>query len=230
MRTVNVLIAEDDFRVASIHEKFLNKMDDVLVVGKAINAKETMNLLDQVPCDLLLLDVYMPDKLGTDLLLDIREKHPNVDVVLITAATDKEFLEKAIRNGVQSYLLKPVTLERFQAIISTFLKKRELLDSVLEVSQELVDELFAPAKQLAPGDTKPLLPKGIDPITLKKVSEILEANAEGYSAEKVGQMMGASRTTARRYLEYLISVGKSRAELVYGVVGRPERHYFHLVK
>jgi CitB family two-component system response regulator CitT len=41
----------------------------------------------------------------------------------------------------------------------------------------------------------------------------------------MGEKMGASRTTARRYLEYITSTGEVTAELEYGIVGRPERRY-----
>jgi CitB family two-component system response regulator CitT len=49
---------------------------------------------------------------------------------------------------------------------------------------------------------------------------------KGASIEEVSEAMGASRTTARRYLEYLVSIQRLRAELEYGIVGRPERKYY----
>lgn len=70
---IKVVIAEDDFRIAQIQEGFLKRVSDVSLVGKALNAKETLNLLEQEEVDLLLLDIYMPDELGTDLLQKIRE-------------------------------------------------------------------------------------------------------------------------------------------------------------
>jgi response regulator of citrate/malate metabolism len=48
----------------------------------------------------------------------------------------------------------------------------------------------------------------------------------GFSAEEVGELIGASRSTARRYLEYMTTTGEVYADVVYGSVGRPERHYF----
>jgi two-component system CitB family response regulator/two-component system response regulator DcuR len=52
------------------------------------------------------------------------------------------------------------------------------------------------------------------------------ADTAGRSAEDVGELIGISRSTARRYLEYLIAEGMLYAEAVYGSVGRPERRYF----
>ncbi|MFD1458783.1 helix-turn-helix domain-containing protein [Scopulibacillus daqui] len=61
---------------------------------------------------------------------------------------------------------------------------------------------------------------------MSKVLDILDKSDSGLSAEQVGRRMGASRTTARRYLEYLISADYCRAEVEYGIVGRPERKYY----
>ncbi len=71
-------------------------------------------------------------------------------------------------------------------------------------------------------------PKGIDPLTLEKVKEIMQHTNHGITAEKLGEQIGASRTTARRYLEFLISEKEVVADLQYGTIGRPERIYFKI--
>ncbi|WP_226916932.1 hypothetical protein [Halomonas sp. FME65] len=53
----------------------------------------------------------------------------------------------------------------------------------------------------------------------------LIADGKPWSAEEVGAAMGASRTTARRYLEYMTGTGTLVAEVSYGSIGRPERRY-----
>ncbi|MDW7615894.1 response regulator [Peribacillus simplex] len=228
MLKIRAVIAEDDFRVADIHEKFLKNFDEIEVVGKAVNAKKTLRILEQKSPDLLLLDVYMPDQLGTDLLPDIRQKFPNVDIIMITAATDKEQLEKSLHYGVENYLIKPVEMKRFNQVIEEYLKKAHLMKSKQEIDQDFVDHILKKGTAASETNDGPALPKGVDEITLTKVIEVLEASDIGLSAEQVSGQIGASRTTARRYLEYLISVKKCKAEVVYGVVGRPERRYYKI--
>ncbi|CAK6477198.1 response regulator [Peribacillus castrilensis] len=228
MQKIRAVIAEDDFRVADIHEKFLKNFDEIEVVGKAVNAKKTLRILEQKSPDLLLLDVYMPDQLGTDLLPDIRKKFPNVDIIMITAATDKEQLEKALHYGVENYLIKPVEMKRFNQVIEEYLKKVHLMKSKQEIDQDFVDLILKKGSSVLESNDGQDLPKGVDEITLAKVIEVLEASDIGLSAEQVSGQIGASRTTARRYLEYLISVKKCKAEVVYGVVGRPERRYYKI--
>ncbi|KGR75164.1 transcriptional regulator [Ureibacillus sinduriensis BLB-1 = JCM 15800] len=224
---MRAVIAEDDFRVAAIHEKFLSNFKEIEVVGKALNGKETIELLKEQNPNLLLLDVYMPDQLGTELLPIIRKQFPDVDIIMITAATDKEMLSKALHYGVEQYLIKPVKMEMFHQTIEEYLQKSELLESKQEIDQDFVNRLFnrSTSHNHAREST---LPKGIDEITLVKVTEVLRSSSSGLSAEQVSEQIGASRTTARRYLEYLITVKECKAEVVYGVVGRPERRYYKI--
>ena len=71
------------------------------------------------------------------------------------------------------------------------------------------------------------LPKGIDQLTLEKVENIVQRlDEKGINADNMGEQLGISRTTARRYLEYLVSRGTVKPSLTYGSVGRPERLYF----
>ncbi|MFY0761721.1 response regulator [Metabacillus dongyingensis] len=222
---IKVAIAEDDFRIADIHEKFLETFNEIVVVGKSLNGEQTLQLLKMKEPDLLLLDVYLPDMLGSELLPLIREKFPKVSIIMITAATDKVFLEKALSYGVENYLIKPVSRERFDDIIQKFIKKHSLLTSDQKVNQKYIDLLFSKGKNENSGKGAGL-PKGIDEITLGKVNAVLQAKREGLSAEEVAKEIGASRITARRYLEYLSSVNQLKAEVVYGIVGRPERKYY----
>ncbi|MHC1729584.1 MAG: helix-turn-helix domain-containing protein [Syntrophobacteraceae bacterium] len=73
------------------------------------------------------------------------------------------------------------------------------------------------------------MPKGVDPLTLRKIRKVFSSPSDkSFSAEEVAEQIGLSRSTARRYLEYLISEGFLAADLLYGVVGRPERRYFRV--
>ncbi|WP_028301639.1 response regulator [Oceanospirillum beijerinckii] len=72
---------------------------------------------------------------------------------------------------------------------------------------------------------KVVLPKGIDGLTLEKIRQAFQSSREDFNAEEVGEKVGVSRTTARRYLEYLVSTEELIADVNYGTVGRPERRY-----
>lgn len=222
---IKVVIAEDDFRIAQVQEQFLHKVPDVKVVQKALNAKETMDILEKYEVDLLFLDIYMPDDLGTNLLAKIRDHYPSIDIIIVTAATEKTMLETAVRYGVSNYLLKPVTMEKFVEAVEEYKKKKKLLSHRDEVDQTLIDQYFGIANQLSSSQKD--LPSGVDRHTLEKVKEVMKELKGGISIEEMGEQIGASRTTARRYLEFLVSIDVCTAKHEYGVVGRPERKYYY---
>ncbi|RSL31691.1 response regulator [Salibacterium salarium] len=229
---IKVGIAEDDFRIASIHQELVNQVSDFQCEDQALNANETMTMLEKQPIDLLLLDIYMPDELGTNLLGKIRETYPSVDILIISASTDTEHVQKSLRYGVFDYIIKPVSLERLEKTLEEYRLFYQQLNETTEMTQDHIDKLTS--FRSSPNDSLPThgnieeeyLPKGIDVLTLQTVRQELEKTEAGVTAEDMGKHLGASRTTARRYLEYLISTDQAEAKPIYGIVGRPERKYF----
>lgn len=220
---MNVLITEDDFRVAHIHEQFLAEIDGITVIGKTSTCKETLDFVATQQPNLILLDNYMPDGLGIDLIDNINAISPQIDIILVSAENEMRYFEKALRKGVKGIIIKPATRENFVATIENYVAKQKLLENREVVDQEVIDQFFG-----TPSTTKPTeFIKGIDPLSLEKVETILKTEQKGITIEAMGNKMKASRTTARRYLEYLVSTEKCYAELAYGIVGRPERHYYY---
>ncbi|MEH6650456.1 MAG: response regulator [Motiliproteus sp.] len=224
--SISVVIAEDDPRIAEIQKRFLERIDGFELVGLAHGLEEARDLVEVLEPELLLLDIQFPTGTGLELLRDLRAQNSRTDVILVTAATEVETLREALRGGVFDYILKPLVFERLQASLSNYgehLGKLRAMESLLQTD---VDTLLPRSPQsTGPEPSLSRLPKGIDGLTLDKVRAVFTGKTEPLSAEGVGEQIGASRTTARRYLEYLISTKELQAQISYGSVGRPERHY-----
>lgn len=218
---IKIVIVEDDIGIAEIHRRNLDKIDYVEVIGIAANKEEATTLFDVLNPDLVLLDIYLPDGNGLDILRELRQKESSPDVILITADRDVNTLQEAMRGGVVDYLLKPVIFSRLEDSINKYLSQKEQFINRVDIDQTMVDAM------LHSTTTTPVarLPKGIDGVTLEKVRQLF-VNEKQLTADQAGELIGVSRTTARRYLEYLISSGELSADLSYGSVGRPERTYF----
>lgn len=218
---IKIVIVEDDIGIAEIHRRNLDKIDYVEVIGIAASKEEATTLFDVLNPDLVLLDIYLPDGNGLDILRELRQKESSPDVILITADRDVNTLQEAMRGGVVDYLLKPVIFSRLEESINKYLSQKEQFINRVDIDQTMVDAM------LHSTTTTPVarLPKGIDGVTLEKVRQLF-VNEKQLTADQAGELIGASRTTARRYLEYLISSGELSADLSYGSVGRPERTYF----
>ncbi len=224
MNSISVLIIEDDVKIAEIQRIFTEKIEGYTVVGIAHTIEEAEQIVPVLEPDLVLLDIFFPDGNGLDLLWKIRANQKKTDIVLITAAKEVEFFEEALRGGVFDYILKPLVFNRFAATLEKFRAHRKKLDTISTVSQHDVDRLLHQKSKTAVNEAD--MPKGIDPITLEKISNMLKDVGEnGISAEKAGLEIGVSRTTSRRYLEYLVAIDHLTADLFYGTQGRPERVY-----
>ncbi|MDY0190725.1 MAG: response regulator [Desulfuromonas sp.] len=224
MTILRVLIVEDDARIAELHRRFVEKVGGFEVVGIALNLTETREMVELLDPDLLLLDLYLPDGNGMDMLRELRGQGRQIDVVLITAAKEVNAVQQALQNGAFDYLIKPVMFPRFAEALHKFQRYHVQLHQVEQLDQTEIDQLRqGHSVPSVPGGSS--VPKGIDLLTLGKVQHVFHGS-ECFSAEEVAASIGASRSTARRYLEYLITTGELRADIVYGSVGRPERRYF----
>lgn len=220
--STRVLIIEDDVAIAQLHHKYLNQMGGFDVVGIATSQAEAEMQLEVLMPDLVLLDVYLPDGTGLDILQWVRRRNACCDVILITAARDVETLQQAMRGGVVDYLLKPVMFPRLEVALKKYLARQVELGKAADIDQGLVDKMLTASSQQDAATSR--LPKGIDGVTLDKIRHLFAASAS-LTADEAGERIGASRTTARRYLEYLIGAGELEADVRYGSVGRPERSY-----
>lgn len=224
MRPIRLLIVEDDRQIAEIQRRFVERLEAVELCGMAHTLEDARDLVEVMQPDLVLLDVYFPEGNGLDLLRQLRAANSATDVILITAAREVNTLRSALRGGVFDYILKPLVYERLEEAINNYRQHLDTLDGLQKVAQKEVDALLPRGHADQHPDPHPRLPKGIDALTLDKIRAVVGEGGD-WSAEAVGQRIGASRTTARRYLEYLVSTDELSAEVNYGTVGRPERRY-----
>ncbi|WP_394236343.1 response regulator [Niallia oryzisoli] len=225
---IEVLIIEDDLRIAEIQKRYIEQIEGFQTVGIAASYREAKTYIELLQPDLLLLDVYFPDMNGLELLKEAKQQAKQMDVIMITAAKEIQSVQEAISIGVFDYIIKPVVFERFKQSLQRYqefhIRLVEFSKENIYVTQQQVDKLLR--KEVDSGGTnKSYLPKGIDPLTLDKVMDVLKDAVPELTAEMVAKEIGISRTTARRYLEHLVSEEKIDADLSYGTVGRPERVY-----
>lgn len=224
----NVLIVEDDFYIAKINKSFIEQDEAFKVVGIIPSKQATLIFLAEAKQnpDLIFLDLYIPDVQKLELLWEIRNTYKGIDIIIVSAAKETATIGEALKAGIFDYLIKPIEKKRVAQSLARYKNEKQLLRSKVELSQTELDLLSLKANQ---ANEKKVLIKGIDILTLEKVVLILKEFGEsGATAGRVGEGIGASRSTARRYLEYLVSDNQAVAQVKYGDVGRPERRYVYL--
>jgi response regulator of citrate/malate metabolism len=219
---IRTLIIEDDAMTASIHRSYVERVPGFDVVGEAYTGRDALDAVRRLRPDLVLLDIYLPDISGLEVLRRFREPGaPHVDVVAVTAAKDVETLRTAIHGGVIHYLVKPFFFDTLRERLEAYAALRGRLDRLRNPDQNDIDHVFS----LLRTQGRQSLPKGISAMTLERVSEALSRAAGEVTATQVAESAGISRGTARRYLEYLAAIGAIQLSLRYGVTGRPEHLY-----
>ena len=220
---VRVLVVEDEALAAEAHAAYVTRLEGFEVVGVARSAADAARFLTQDRhVDLVLLDMHLPDGHGLGLLQRLRAAGHLCDVIAVTSARDADVVRHAVAQGVVLYLLKPFTFATFRAKLEQYAAYRARLAAAPdEVVQDEVDRLFGSLRP-SPGGTPP---KGMSPETLREVTSALRAAAAPMSATEVAEAVGASRVTARRYLEHLAETGQAERRPRYGGSGRPEMEY-----
>lgn len=219
---IRTLVVDDDYRVAELHCAYVERVPGFEVAGRAHTGAAAVQSVDQLRPDLVLLDIYLPDISGLEVLQRLREgDHPPVDVVAITAAREVDSLRAAMRGGVVHYLIKPFLFPALEEKLLSYAAAHERMTRIGHAEQGDVDRIFG---ALRSGRSEPL-PKGLSDSTLGLIIQVLGRSQSGLAAAAVADAAGVSRVTARRYLDHLCQLGRVELSMRYGGPGRPEHRY-----
>jgi two-component system CitB family response regulator len=219
---IRTLVVDDDYRVADLHCAYVERLDDFDVVGRAHTGASALQSVDQLRPDLVLLDIYLPDISGLEVLQRLREDgRPPVDVIAITAAREVDSLRAAMRGGVVHYLIKPFLFPTFEEKLLSYSAAHQRMRRIGTAEQGDVDRIFSTLRSARTES----LPKGLSDSTLDLIIQVLGKSQSGLAAAAVADEAGVSRVTARRYLDHLCQLGRAELALRYGGPGRPEHRY-----
>ncbi|MBT2513220.1 response regulator [Arthrobacter sp. ISL-30] len=210
---LRVLIVDDDFHVAKLHATYVDSVAGFLSLTPVGSTAQALQAVHSLRPDLVLLDVYLPDGSGLDLLGQL-----DVDAMMLSAASDATSIRVAFRRGALAYLLKPFTSDSLSQQLRSYARYRRILGQQ-SVDQDTIERA---KRSLIPGDVgSPSKPRSA---TEAAVLESLEPGVQ-YSAAEVAERVGVSRATAQRYLSSLADDGAVEIQLRYGSTGRPEHRY-----
>ncbi|KAB1642628.1 response regulator [Gulosibacter chungangensis] len=226
---IGVLIVDDEAMSRELHRTYLERLDGFEVVAEAAGARTALakifdpNLRDRI--QLILLDMTMPDGSGLDVLRQIRAKRLTTDVIPVSGVRDADTVRRVLSHGAVHYLVKPFTFAVFRERLEQYREYREKLDIAKdEPTQSDIDALIGalrPGGSAKPGEE---LPKGLSPDSLERVRAAIRERG-ALTAAEAAELVGMSRVTTRRYLEYLQSLGRVERVSRYGTGGRPISEY-----
>ncbi|NYE94068.1 two-component system CitB family response regulator [Psychromicrobium silvestre] len=209
-----VLVVDDDFHVARLHRDYVARVPGFTALDPVGSGESALRAISALRPDLVLIDIFLPDRSGLDLLSQI-----DVDAMVLSAARDSESILRARRRGALAYLIKPFDPEVLSVKLRGYARYRKLLDSSSNLDQESVERA---SRQFSAAETS----KKPRSVTEQEIRGALQrASGQHRTALEVAQEIGVSRATAQRYLSVLVEDGSVSVSLRYGATGRPEHSY-----
>ena len=222
-QAIGVLIVEDEPVAADAHRAYLERVPGFVVRAVVHDGAGAIRVLGDPTSavDLVLLDMHLPDLHGLDVVRAMRTAGHRADVIAVTSARDLEVVRAAVSQGVVQYVLKPFTFAALRDKLERYAAYRRQLEGDVASGQHEVDRALATLRGSDPSS----LPKGMSLESMDAVVAVLRPSDEGLSAAEVAAKVGASRVTARRYLEHLADSTLVVRRSHYGGAGRPEVEY-----
>lgn len=223
---INIIIVEDDPMVMDINSRFLERIGGLNIVGKAGSIKEAKKVISDIESDLILMDVFLPDGKGIDLLKWVRSEEIFVDTIFITADKCKISVDEAFKYGAVDYLIKPFKYDRFKEAMEKYKERFQNFNIHNNLDQENIDEYILKRRPTIEVAIESELCKGLSVKTYNKIIEFMtDKKGCRHTAEEIAKGSGLARVTARRYLEKMVEENKIEIIQEYGKIGRPTNYY-----
>ena len=221
---MKVIIVEDDSMVAQLNAQYLSQLEGISVMGCFTNGRDALTYMESHTVDLAVMDMYMPNMNGLELLRSIRGAGIQCGVIMITAATEMQIVEDTIRLGIEDYIIKPFSYQRLRDAVQKYARKIALVKGSARADQSVVDQLLH--STFSPEQAPRELRKGLNAKTLQSLEQLLRENPESpHTCESISAVSGLSKVTVRHYLNFLMETGVLSSSIDYETGGRPRVLY-----
>jgi two-component system, NarL family, response regulator LiaR len=199
---IRVMVVDDHKVVRSGLTALLYAFDDFELVGEAADGEEAVRLCMHIQPDVILMDLLMPRMDGPTATRVIRERHPNIQILVLTSFKEDNLVHDALKAGAIGYLLKNVTPDELASAIRAAHRGRRTLAP--EAAEVLINR--------AMHQEGPLLGHDLT----EREREVLDLMVKGLDNNKIAETLIVSRSTVKFHVSNILSklLTTSRTEAV----------------
>jgi len=194
MTKQRILIVDDHEVVRLGLKALLDQYSQYEVVAEAINAKESIDQVEIYKPDIVLMDIRLPGKSGIDACEEIKSKHPEIKVIMLTSYAEDEMLFSAIRAGASGYLLKQISSEDLVRSLESVARGDALLDPL--VTQRVFQEVRRAVKEEEASAFA---------ILSQQEKHVLILVSEGKTNREIAKSLFLGEGTVRNYVSSILS-------------------------
>lgn len=188
---IRVVATDDHLMVLRGLEVMLRPARDIDFVKSFQNGRQTLDQLQEVQPDVLLLDINLPDINGIDLCKTLRKRFPCLHIIALSNLNGPAFIKNMIKNGADGYPLKTVKRDELQTAIRQVCRNKQYLQK--SVQQQLIND------SIGISDRKMFIPK-----LTKREGEVLNLIAEEHTTNEIAEKLFVSPKTIECHRMHLI--------------------------
>ena len=189
---IRVLIVDDHAMVRQGIATFIELQDDVELVGEAANGREAVARVDESKPDVVLMDLVMPEMDGVAATREIKARHPDVKVLVLTSFVNDAQLAPALQAGASGYLLKDISADELMKAIRAAQRGEAPLAPA--VARKLIEGVAVPRE-----DTRQL-----DQLT-ERERQVLALLGHGLSNKEIAAKLSISEKTVKFHVSGVLS-------------------------
>lgn len=192
--SIRVVIVDDQFVVCEGLRGILGATSNIQIVGEAYDGSQALEVIEETQPDVVLMDLKMPVMNGVQATLAVRERWPDIRVLVLTTYDSDEWVFDAIRAGASGYLLKDTPRTEMIAAIEETAAGKTVVDS------DVAGKLFSHISQISPAPASALVAE----LSAREI-DVLKLLARGLTNADIAARLYLSEGTVRNHVSSILA-------------------------